>query len=155
MGKTKFEHIVINDKAIAALMKERQENEKLRATLAKTAKRLSVLRQQNFNNAPELDIDNMGVIVMPFIAGSSVMAKMLGDHWEFGYCRDRSHKVQREPYITATPHDRRLVQLSKDIQEHIGHRCEIEYIISPEGEIHVVQAKDISHIETLSANAKK
>ena len=119
-------------------------------TLAKTSKRLSILRQQEFNNAPELDIDKMGVIVMPFIAGSSVMAKMLGDHWEFGYCRDRSHKVQREPYITATPHDRRLVQLSKDIQHHIGHRCEIEYIISPEGEIHVVQAKDISHIETLA-----
>jgi hypothetical protein len=87
---------------------------------------------------------------MPFIAGSSVMAKMLGDHWEFGYCRDRSHKVQREPYITATPHDRRLLQLSQDIQEHIGHRCEIEYIVSPEGEIHVVQARDISHIETLA-----
>ena len=119
-------------------------------TLAKTAKRLSILRQQKFNTAPEMDAENMGVIVMPFIAGSSVMAKILGDHWEFGYCRDRSHKVQREPYITATPHDRRLLQLSKDIQDHIGHRCEIEYIISPEGEIHVVQAKDISHIETLA-----
>ena len=86
----------------------------------------------------------MGVIVMPFVDGSSVMAKMISGHWEFGYCRDRIQKVQSEPYITRTPHDRRLVQLSKDIQAHLGFRCEIEYIISADGGIHVVQAKDIS-----------
>jgi hypothetical protein len=34
----------------------------------------------------------MGIIVMPFISGTSVMAKMLGNHWEFGYCRDKMHK---------------------------------------------------------------
>jgi hypothetical protein len=93
--------------------------------------------------------ENMGIIVMPFIGGTSVMAKMLGDHWEFGYCRDRKHKVQLEPYITRTPHDRRLIKLSEKIQEHLGHRCEIEYVVSEEGQIYVVQAKDISHIETL------
>ncbi|UCE54076.1 MAG: hypothetical protein JSV31_01135 [Desulfobacterales bacterium] len=117
--------------------------------LARTAKQLTIKRQQKFNNAPEIDPEDMGVIVMPFISGTSVMAKMLGDHWEFGYCRDRTHKVQREPYITKTPHDRRLIKLSEKVQEHLGHRCEIEYVVSEEGQIHVVQAKDISHIETL------
>jgi hypothetical protein len=96
-----------------------------------------------------MDLDQMGVIVMPFIDGSSVMAKIIGGQWEFGYCRDRIHKVQSEPYITRTPHDRRLVQLSKEIQRHLGFRCEIEYIISADGGIHVVQAKDISSIDIL------
>ncbi|PID39193.1 MAG: hypothetical protein CR984_07710 [Proteobacteria bacterium] len=117
--------------------------------LAGTSRHLSIARQQRFNHAPELDLTQMGVIVMPFIDGSSVMAKQIGGNWEFGYCRDRIHKVQREPYITRTPHDRRLVQLSKDVQAHLGFRCEIEYIISTDGGIHVVQAKDISDIETL------
>jgi hypothetical protein len=118
-------------------------------SLAKTAKQLTIKRQQKFNNAPEINLQDMGVIVMPFISGTSVMAKMIGDHWEFGYCRDRSHKVLREPYITNTPHDRRLIELSEKVQEHLGHRCEIEYVVSEEGEIYVVQAKDISHVETL------
>jgi hypothetical protein len=117
--------------------------------LAKTAKQLTIKRQQKFNNAPEIDPSDMGVIVMPFINGTSVMGKMIGDHWEFGYCRDKAHKVLREPFITNTPHDRRLIDLSEKIQEHLGHRCEIEYVVSEEGEIYVVQAKDISHIETL------
>jgi hypothetical protein len=117
--------------------------------LAKTAKELTIKRQQKFNHSPEIDPENMGIIVMPFISGTSVMAKMLGSHWEFGYCRDRMHKVQREPYITRTPHDRRLIKLSEKIQKHLGHRCEIEYVVSEEGQIYVVQAKDISHIETL------
>ena len=117
--------------------------------LAKTAKQLTIKRQQKFKNAPDINLEDMGVIVMPFISGTSVMAKMIGDHWEFGYCRDRSHKVLREPYITNTPHDRRLIDLSERIQAHLGHRCEIEYVVSEEGEIYVVQAKDISHIETL------
>jgi hypothetical protein len=117
--------------------------------LATTAKQLTIKRQQKFNGAPEIDFENMGIIVMPFISGTSVMAKMIGDHWEFGYCRDRMHKVQREPYITKTPHDIRLIELSEKIQENLGHRCEIEYVVSEEGQIHVVQAKDISHIETL------
>lgn len=117
--------------------------------LAKTSRHLAIARQQRFNHAPELDLEQMGVIVMPFIDGSSVMAKMIGGHWEFGYCRDRLQKLQSEPYITRTPHDRRLVQLSKDIQKNLGFRCEIEYIISSEGGIHVVQAKDISSIDIL------
>jgi hypothetical protein len=117
--------------------------------LAGTSRHLSIARQQHFNHAPQLDLTQMGVIVMPFIDGSSVMAKQIGGNWEFGYCRDRIHKVQREPYITRTPHDRRLVQLSKDVQAYLGFRCEIEYIISADGGIHVVQAKDISDVETL------
>lgn len=117
--------------------------------LARTAKQLSIKRQQKFNNAPEIDLENMGVIVMPFISGTSVMAKMLGNHWEFGYCRDRNQKVQRDPFITRTPHDIRLLHLSEEIQKYLGFRCEIEYVVSEKGEIHVVQAKDISHIETL------
>ncbi len=117
--------------------------------LASTAKQLSIKRQQKFSNAPQIDTENMGVIVMPYISGTSVMAKMIGDNWEFGYCRDRMHKVQREPYITRTPHDRRLIKLSEKIQKHLGHRCEIEYVVSEEGQIYVVQAKDISHVETL------
>ncbi len=114
-----------------------------------TTNRLSILRQQRFNKAPQIDPEKMGVIVMPFINGSSVMAKMIGDYWEFGYCRDRLHKIQSEPYITCTPHNRQLLQISKDIQKNLSHRCEIEYIISEDDEIHVVQAKDISNIETL------
>ncbi len=117
--------------------------------LAKSAKQLSIRRQQKFNNSPDIDLENMGVIVMPFISGMSVMAKMMGDHWEFGYCRDRTHKIQREPYVTRTPHDIRLLQLSEEIQQNLGYHCEIEYVISEQGEIYVVQAKDISHIETI------
>lgn len=121
-------------------------------SLAMTAKQLSIKRQQKFNNAPQINPQDMGVIIMPFISGASVMAKMLGDRWEFGYCRDRAHKIQREPYITKTPHDRRLIELSEKIQENLGHRCEIEYVVSEEGRIYVVQAKDISHVETLEMN---
>mgnify|MGYP001813354859 FL=1 len=86
---------------------------------------------------------------MPFIEGTSVMGKMIGNSWEFGYSRDRTHKVQREPYITNTPHDLRLLELSQQIQKYLGFRCEIEFIVSSDGEIFVVQAKDISNIETL------
>ena len=93
---------------------------------AQTTKRLTILRQQKFGHAPELDMNEMGVVVMPFVDGTSVMAKMIAGRWEFGYCRDRLHKVQSEPYITRTPHDRRLVQLSKKIQECLKFRCEIE-----------------------------
>ena len=117
--------------------------------LAKTAKQLSIRRQQIFSSAPEIDLENMGLIVMPYINGTSVMAKMMGDHWEFGYCRDRSHKIQSEPYVTRTPHDIGLLQLSEDIQRYLGYPCEIEYVVSEHGEIYVVQAKNISHIETI------
>ena len=117
--------------------------------MGKTVSRLSILRQQKFNHAPDLDLEDMGIIVMPFINGNGVMAKMLGNSWEFGYCRNRSHKVESQPYITKTPHDTGLLERSRDIQECLGFKCEIEYIISANGEIHVVQAKDISHIETL------
>jgi len=117
--------------------------------IAETSKRLSIQRQQMFNHAPQIDMNEMGIIVMPFVHGSSVMAKRIINNWEFGYCRNRSHKVQSEPYITKIPHDRRLLKLSEKIQKALGFRCEIEYIISTEGDIHVVQAKDISNIETL------
>lgn len=117
--------------------------------IAQTSKWLSIQRQQKFNHAPEIDLNEMGVIVMPFVNGSSVMAKMISNHWEFGYCRNRSHKVQSEPHITKVPHDHRLLKLSGEIQKALGFRCEIEYIIASDGEIHIVQAKDISNIEIL------
>jgi hypothetical protein len=117
--------------------------------LARTTKSLSIRRQQAFDDAPEVDLDQMGIIVMPFLDGSCVMAKKLWDHWEFGYCRDRTHKVQREPYITCTPDDRRLLEVSEKIQDSLEFQCEIEYIITNENEIYVVQAKDISKIEVL------
>ena len=116
---------------------------------AKTTKQLSIRRQQKFNGAPEVDPEEMGVIVMPFIYGSSVMAKKLWDHWEFGYCRDRIHKVQSEPYITRTPHDFNLLKISGRIQDYLGFPCEIEYVISEDGKIYVVQAKDIGRIDIL------
>jgi len=119
--------------------------------LARTRSRLSIIRQQRFNKAPEIDLEEMGVIVMPFIDGTSVMAKMVGDHWEFGYSRDRIHKVHGGPYITQTPHDTGLLDISRSIQEFLGFRCEIEYVISEEGEISVVQAKDISSVEILES----
>jgi hypothetical protein len=116
---------------------------------AATSRSLSIRRQQKFNNAPDMDPEGLGVIVMPFIEGSSVMAKRIGKHWEFGYCRDRAQKMQSDPFITKTPHDRRLLDVSEKIQEFLEFRCEIEYIISADNEIHVVQAKDISSIEIL------
>ncbi|MFO8085365.1 MAG: hypothetical protein R6U27_13715 [Desulfobacterales bacterium] len=111
-----------------------------------TVKRLSILRQQRFNNAPEIDPEEMGVIVMPFIEGASAMAKMIDNQWEFGYSPG-NQKVQKAPYVTRTPHDRKLIQLSEDIQKHLGFRCEIEYIIADDNAIFVVQAKDISKID--------
>ncbi len=123
--------------------------------LARTAKRLNILRQQRFNNAPELDLDQMGVVVMPFIEGAQVMAKQIGNHWEFGYTGDDNEHIQSESYITITPHDPRLLQMSDDIQKKLGMRSEIEYIVSPQGEIYVVQAKDISTVEMLEPNKVK
>ncbi|MFH2097876.1 MAG: hypothetical protein ABIJ95_00060, partial [Pseudomonadota bacterium] len=117
--------------------------------LAKTTKRLSIMRQQMFDSAPDLDLKEMGVIVMPFITGTGIMAKMVGRNWEFGYCCDPGARILTEPYITDTPHDRRLVQMSKDIQESLGFKCEIEYVMAEDGTIFVVQAKDISAIDTL------
>ena len=119
--------------------------------IAETSKQLSIHRQQIFNHAPTINMDEMGIIVMPFVNGSSVMAKIIVDHWEFGYSRDRTRKVQTEPYITKVPHDRKLLDLSKKIQKILGFKCEIEYIITSDGDIHVVQAKDISNIETMEA----
>ncbi|MFZ3048360.1 MAG: hypothetical protein WA151_20805, partial [Desulfatirhabdiaceae bacterium] len=117
--------------------------------MAITEKRLSILRQQKFNNSPQIDPEDMGVLVMPFIEGSSVMAKKIGEHWEFGYCRNPSHKIQSGPFITSTPHDRKLIDLSDEIQKCLGFPCEIEFIISGENEIYVVQAKNISAFEWL------
>jgi hypothetical protein len=115
----------------------------------RTHRQLAILRQRRFNKAPEIDPNQLGIIVMPFIDGSNVMAKRIGPHWEFGYCRDRIHKVQSDPFITRTPHDRRLLEISEKIEAYLGFRCEIEYILSRENDIHVVQAKDISRIEVL------
>ncbi len=112
-----------------------------------TFKRLSIARQQKFNHAPAFDPEALGVVVMPFIEGTHVMAKMVGDHWEFGYTHNKPQKVRSDPYITRTPHDRKLLDLSRDIQNALGFPCEIEYMVSEDGNIWVVQAKDISHIE--------
>ncbi|MFP4477132.1 MAG: hypothetical protein ACLFOY_16345 [Desulfatibacillaceae bacterium] len=116
--------------------------------LGATAKKLSILRQQKFHGAPGFDPEEMGVIVMPFVSGSSVMAKKVKNTWEFGYLPDHRHKVQSEPYITETPHDTRLLDLSREIEGYLGFRCEIEYIMVPDGDIWVVQAKDISSVES-------
>ncbi len=116
---------------------------------AKTSKNLSILRQQKFNNAPEFDVEQMGVIVMPFLEGTTIMVKMLSNQWEFGYCKNNNHRVQSEPYITNVPHDNRLLSLSKSIQEKLGFKCEIEYIATDSGDIYVVQVKNISMIDTL------
>ncbi len=117
--------------------------------LAKTANRLQILRQQKFHGAPEIDPKETGIIVMPFINGIKVMAKKIGKHWEFGYTNESSHKIQCDSYITETPHDMKLLYLSQEIQNFLGFPCEIEYIISKSGDIHVVQAKDISNVEFL------
>jgi hypothetical protein len=117
--------------------------------MAQTAKRLSILRQQQFLGAPEINLEDMGVVVMPFIDGASVMAKRMGIRWEFGYCRDRNRKIQCEPYITQTPHDIELFRISERIEAVLGFKCEIEFIISSDNVVYVVQAKDISKIEVL------
>ncbi len=123
--------------------------------LAQTAKRLQILRQQKFKSAPEVDPEEMGVIIMPFIEGTKVMAKKMGKHWEFGYTNESSHKIQCESYITETPHDMNLLALSEDIQNCLGFPCEIEYIVSKMSDIHVVQAKDISRVELLDENVSR
>jgi len=115
----------------------------------KTSKRLSILRQQKFQNAPTIRLKDMGVIVMPFIDGTGVMAKMLGDHWEFGYCNTRHREDHGIPFITKTPKDKNLLHLSNFIQNFLGFRCEIEYITLSDGTIYVVQAKDISRFDVL------
>ncbi|MCB2187302.1 MAG: hypothetical protein KQJ78_12845 [Deltaproteobacteria bacterium] len=117
--------------------------------MATAAKNLAILRQQRFNRAPLIHPGELGVIVMPFVEGTNVMAKKIGAHWEFGYCRDRNSGFQSEPFITHTPHDQGLLHISEDIQRHLGVPCEIEYVISPQGEIYVVQAKDISKVANL------
>jgi len=117
--------------------------------MAQTTRRLSIKRQQQFYNAPEIDAEAIGIILMPLIEGTSVMAKMIGDSWEFGYCKNRVGKLQDDPYITQTPHNIHLLDISKEIQDFLGFRCEIEYIIDQEDQIFVVQAKDISGIEML------
>jgi hypothetical protein len=111
-------------------------------------KELSILRQQKFHCSPPIDPKETGVLVMPYMEGPKVMAKVVGNHWEFGYCRTRSGEFECEPYITQTPNDLGLLQLSQDIQDYLGFKCEIEYVLSPDGQIHVVQAKDISKLET-------
>ena len=116
---------------------------------AQTDKRLCIMRQQKFNHAPEINVFETGVLVMPFLQGGNVMAKQIGERWEFGYCRDRDHLVRSEPYITDTPHDRRLLKLSEQVQKHLGFKCEIEYVVGPDGTLHLVQAKDISKIDML------
>ena len=116
---------------------------------AKEEKSLSILRQQKFQDAPPIELEDTGVIVMPFLEGTSAMAKVIGDHWEFGYSRSRTNKFQNEPYITHTPHDLRLLNISEQVEKILGFRSEIEFMVTTEGEIFVVQAKDISKIETL------
>ena len=120
--------------------------------LARHAKRLNILRQQKFNGAPQIDIDQMGIMVMQYIEGLQVMAKQLGDQWEFGISGFAKEKVPVESYITRRPPDERLLELSDTIQRHLGFRCEIEYILDYSGVIHVVQARDISLIDLLEQN---
>ncbi|MEE1575217.1 MAG: hypothetical protein V1269_03380 [Deltaproteobacteria bacterium] len=120
--------------------------------LARHAKRLNILRQQKFNGAPQIDIDQMGIMVMQYIEGLQVMAKQLGDQWEFGISGFAKEKVPVESYITRRPPDERLLELSDTIQRYLGFRCEIEYILDYSGVIHVVQARDISLIDLLEQN---
>ena len=120
--------------------------------LARHAKRLNILRQQRFNGAPQIDIDQMGIMVMQYIEGLQVMAKQLGDQWEFGISGFAKEKVPVESYITRRPPDERLLELSDTIQRYLGFRCEIEYILDYSGVIHVVQARDISLIDLLEQN---
>ena len=123
--------------------------------LARHAKRLNILRQQRFNGAPQIDIDQMGIVVMQYIEGLQVMAKQLGDQWEFGISGFAKEKVPVESYITRRPPDERLLELSDTIQRYLGFRCEIEYILDYSGVIHVVQARDISLIDLLEQNRFK
>lgn len=116
---------------------------------AQTNKRLSIMRQQKFHHAPEIDVFDTGVLVMPFLAGSNVMVKQIGARWEFGYSRDRDQSMRSEPHITETPHDLRLLDLSHRVQQHLGFKCELEYVIGPDGAVNLVQAKDISKVDTL------
>ena len=94
----------------------------------------------------------MGIVVMQYIEGSQVMAKKLGDQWEFGISGYAKEGGQVESYITRRPPDERLVELSESIQSKLGFRCEIEYILDHDGLIHVVQARDISLIDLLQQN---
>lgn len=118
---------------------------------AQTVKRLSIVRQQKFNHSPDIDPRQMGVIVMPFIEGMGVMAKKVDGQWEFGYCLPRGGPESRT-WITRKPHDVKLLSLSESIEDYLGFSCEIEYVAPDDGSLHVVQAKDISKIETLHSD---
>lgn len=113
-----------------------------------TSKHLNIRRQQTFDNAPPIDPGEMGVIVMPFIEGQNIMAKMIGENWEFGYCTRSDHLVFRDPFLTLIPHDVKLLELSRSIQDYLGFRCEIEYVQARDGRVFVVQARDISGVPT-------
>ena len=73
--------------------------------LARHAKRLNILRQQRFHGAPQIDIDQMGIVVMQYIEGLQVMAKKLWDQWEFGISGYAKEGGQVESYITRRPPD--------------------------------------------------
>jgi hypothetical protein len=111
--------------------------------LGQTAKRLRIRRQQTFAQAPDIDIEDMDVIVMPFVEGQNVMARPVGERWEFGYCHGGSRSLQNDPTITCVPHDTRLIRTSEAIQRFLGFPCEIEYVLSTGGDLMVVQARDI------------
>jgi hypothetical protein len=115
----------------------------------RTSKRLAIRRQQVFEGAPPLDPDDMGILIMPYVDGRSVMAKTVGTNWEFGYARQSDNLIFRDPYLTSTPHDTQLYILSERIRRFLGFRCEIEYILSGDGQLFIVQARDISGAPTI------
>lgn len=119
---------------------------------SRNAKRLNILRQQRFKGAPQIEIDQMGIVVMQYIEGLQVMAKKLEDQWEFGISGYAKEGGQVESFITRRHPDERLMDLSETIQSQLGFRCEIEYILDHDGLIHVVQASDISLIELFEQN---
>ncbi len=110
----------------------------------RTSKRLAICRQQAFEGAPPLNPDDMGILIMPYIDGRSVMAKTVEGKWEFGYARQSDNLIFRDPYLTSTPHDNQLYELSERIRSFLGFRCELEYILSGDGQLFIVQARDIS-----------
>ncbi len=112
----------------------------------RTAKRLSIRRQQVFWGAPSIDPEEMGALVMPFIEGPCIMAKALNGRWEFGVSPQEG---AGEPYLTTTAADEDLLAQCRSVRDSLGVSCEIEWVRSAkDGRLYLVQARDISRLPT-------
>ncbi|MBU0980639.1 MAG: hypothetical protein KJ709_07555 [Nanoarchaeota archaeon] len=114
---------------------------------ARYAKSLAIRRQQKFNNAPEINPEDIGAQVMRYEEGCKIMAKQVREKWEFGYVGlkcplDGAHM---QDHLSDHAWNDDLVPVSERIQDMLGIGAEIEYIWDQKNDrLIVVQVKDIT-----------